>query len=83
VEVRHRQEVLKLSLGPQPLVEATTARAVPVAAGVVGVVARSTAVAERDVATQSAGAAGQDVGNGLALFVVEMPSLSQVLARWV
>jgi hypothetical protein len=63
---------LKLGLGPQPLVEATAAGAVPVAAGMVGVVACSAAVAERDVSTQSAGAAGQDVSDGLALLVIEV-----------
>ena len=63
---------MKLGLGPQPLVEATAARAVPVAAGVVGVVACSAAVAERDVSTQSAGAAGQDVSDGLGLLVIEV-----------
>jgi hypothetical protein len=41
VEVRNRQQVLKLSLGLQFLVEAAIARVVLVAAGVVGVVAAS------------------------------------------
>jgi hypothetical protein len=63
MEVGDRQQVLKLGLGPQTLVEATAARTMPVAAGVVGVVACSAAVAERDVSTQPAGAAGQDVSD--------------------
>ena len=72
VEVRDRQQVRELGLGPQTLVEATAARTVPVAAGVVGVVLGSTAVADREVATQPAGAASQDVGDGLALLVIEV-----------
>ena len=61
----------KLSLGPQPLIEPAAARAVPVAAGVVGVVLDPAAVADREVAAQPAGTAGEDVGNRLALFVIE------------
>jgi hypothetical protein len=72
VEVRDRQQVWELGLGPQTLVEAAAARKVPVAAGVVGVVLGSTAVADRVVPTQSAGAASHEVGGGLALLVIEV-----------
>ena len=61
----------KLGLGPQPLVEPTAARAVPVAAGVVGVVFGPAAIADREVAAQPAGTASEDVGNCLALLVIE------------
>ena len=72
VEVRDRQQVWELGLGPQTLVEAAAARTVPVAAGVVGVVLGSTAVADRAVSPQPAGAASHDVGSGLALLVIEV-----------
>jgi hypothetical protein len=72
VEVRDRQQVWELGLGPQTLVEAAAARTVPVAARVVGVVLGSTAVARSHVPTQPAGAASQDVGGGLALLVIEV-----------
>jgi hypothetical protein len=78
VEVRDRQQVRDLGLGPQTLVETTAARAVTVAAGVVGVVLGSTAVADRTMATQAAGAASQDVGNRLALLVVEAQTTHRV-----
>ena len=53
VEVRDRQQMRDLGLGPQTLIETTAARTVPVAAGVVGVVLGSTAVTQREVATPS------------------------------
>ena len=59
-------------LGPQTLVEAAAARTVPVAAGVIGVVLSSTAVADRVVSPQPTGGASQDVGGGLALLVIEV-----------
>ena len=61
----------ELGLGPQPLVEASAAWAVPVSAGVIGVVLGPAAVADRTTATQPAGAASQDVGHGFTLLVIE------------
>jgi hypothetical protein len=72
VEVRDRQQVRELGLGPQTLVEAAAAWAVPVAARVVGVVPRSAAIAEGEVSPQPACATGQDVGYSLAPLVIEM-----------
>ena len=71
VEVGDRQEVRDLGLGPESLVEATAARAVPVATGVVGVVDGAAAVADGAVPAQAAGTAGEDVGDRLGLVVVE------------
>lgn len=50
VEVRDGQKVWKLCFGPQTLIEAAAARAVSVAAGVVGVVLGPAAVAKRKMA---------------------------------
>jgi hypothetical protein len=72
VDVRDREKVRELGLGPQTLVETPAAWTVPVATRVEGVVLGSTAIADRAVATQPAGAASHDVSGGLALLVIEM-----------
>ena len=72
MEVTDREQVLELSLGPECLIEAATARAVPIPAGVAGEVGVSAAVADSDVSTEAAGAASQDVGRCAALFGTEV-----------
>jgi hypothetical protein len=57
-------------LGPERLVEVAATRAVAIPAGVVGEVGVAATVAHGEVA-EAARAAGQDVGRGLGLFVVQ------------
>jgi hypothetical protein len=67
MEITHRQQMLLLSLRPYRLIETTTARAVAVSAGVVGVVTVATPVTVVDVSAEATGAATDDVSRGLAL----------------
>ncbi len=71
VKVRHREKGLLLGLGPQGLVEGAAARAVAVAAGVIGDAGVATLVALLEMSTELSGSAGDEVADDTCLLATK------------